>query len=123
MFIWQYLVLVLSVILGGGFALFNTKSGSKHFPFLLCLSGSYIFGIGVIHLLPEVFEGSDWKMGIFVVGGFFFQILAEYFSKGVEHGHLPDKDNFQKSSAIAVMVICRCWHWCAVHLFPVIGVG
>ncbi len=104
MFIWQYLVLVFSVIVGGSFALLSTKSESKHFPFLLCLSGSYIFGIGIIHLLPEVFEGKDWTMSVFVAGGFFFQILVEHFSKGVEHGHLPEKGGLSKAAAIAVMI-------------------
>ena len=66
----------------------------KRFKMLLTFSGAYLFSITVIHILPELFhgEGDISKIGIFVLGGFFLQMILEYFTSGVEHGHIHIHD-------------------------------
>jgi zinc and cadmium transporter len=82
-----YLYLTLSVAAGAGvaFALNNTRNGLV--KFLLTFSGAYLLSIGVFHLLPEIYEGHDHTIGIFIMVGFFIQLFLEFFSKGMEHGH------------------------------------
>lgn len=57
---------------------------------MLVFAGSYLFSITVIHILPELFgHYSNFKfLGIFVLAGFFLQQLLEYFTSGIEHGHI-----------------------------------
>jgi zinc transporter ZupT len=54
---------------------------------LLAFSGAYLFAISVFHLIPEVYSGKTKNIGIFLLIGFILQIILEFFSKGIEHGH------------------------------------
>ncbi|HSZ72917.1 MAG TPA: ZIP family metal transporter [Cytophagaceae bacterium] len=60
------------------------------YKLLLAFSGSYLFAVTVVHLLPELYEQSEdvHFIGLFVLFGFFLQLMLEYFTTGVEHGHL-----------------------------------
>jgi zinc transporter ZupT len=62
----------------------------KRFKVVLSFSGAYLFSITVVHILPELFhEAKDVRfVGIFVLVGFFLQMILEYFTSGVEHGHI-----------------------------------
>lgn len=51
-------------------------------------SGAYLLSVAILHLLPEVFEHGQKFISFFVLGGFFIQLTIEYFSKGLEHGHI-----------------------------------
>ncbi|MDP6306944.1 MAG: hypothetical protein QGH02_06345 [Verrucomicrobiota bacterium] len=57
---------------------------------LIAFSGAYLLSITALHLLPEVFTGDDRGayFGSFVLVGFFIQVMLEYFSGGIEHGHV-----------------------------------
>lgn len=55
---------------------------------VLSFSGAYILGIAVLHLMPWAFSGGDSMAGIYVLAGFFIQLLLEQLSAGVEHGHI-----------------------------------
>ena len=99
-------LLFLSVIAGAIFVeLFNTKKG-RNIQLLLTFSGAYLLAISLLHLLPELFANNPTeKIGIFILGGFLIQILLEYFSQGIEHGH------FHKSNVIPFSVlISLCLH-------------
>jgi len=76
-------------VLGTGLAFLSLKIQAKNLRFLLAFSAAYLFAISVTHLLPECYENSDYKLiGLFILVGFFIQILIEYFSAGIEHGHV-----------------------------------
>ncbi len=93
----NYILLISSVALGGliGYLLRSSKQlNVKH---LLTFSGAYLLGISVFHILPEVYEGHNHSIGLWVMVGFFVQLLLEVFSKGIEHGHNHSAD-FSKSS-------------------------
>jgi hypothetical protein len=96
-----YLLPLLSVILGYGVALLLKPTNKKSLKLLLAFSGSFLLSLTVMHLLPEVYEGSmhghdghghghshNNPIGIFIMAGIIFQIILEYFSKGAEHGHV-----------------------------------
>jgi len=84
------LTLLLSLpVLITGFIFLSLKIKAKNLRFLLAFSAAYLFAISVTHLLPESYEGSDGKtIGLFILVGFFIQIIIEYFSAGIEHGHV-----------------------------------
>ena len=85
--------------------LFKVKKGKNIQP-LLTFSGSYLLAVSVLHLIPELFTNQlNEKIGIFILAGFLIQILLEYFSQGIEHGH------FHKSNIIPFSVlISLCLH-------------
>jgi zinc transporter ZupT len=62
---------------------------------LLVFAGAYLFAITVIHILPELYQQSRGLelIGLFVLIGFFLQQLLEFFTSGVEHGHLHTNDH------------------------------
>ncbi len=55
---------------------------------LLAFSGAYLFAICVMHLIPELYQDGDHKTGLYILLGFLLQIILEYFSEGIEHGHV-----------------------------------
>lgn len=57
---------------------------------LLAFSGSFLLGIVSLHLLPETFHELGEKSGLFILGGFFLQLLLQRLSHGVEHGHVHE---------------------------------
>ena len=85
--------------------IFKPKKG-RNIQLLLTFSGTYLLAISLLHLLPELFANNPTeKIGIFILGGFLIQILLEYFSQGIEHGH------FHKSNVIPFSVlISLCLH-------------
>jgi zinc transporter ZupT len=84
---------------------FNIKK-SKNIQLLLTFSGAYLLAVSVLHLIPELFtHNTTNNIGLFILGGFLIQILLEYFSQGIEHGH------FHKSNIIPFSVlISLCLH-------------
>ncbi|MFY0607319.1 MAG: zinc permease [Cyclobacteriaceae bacterium] len=82
------IILIFSAILGGlASNFFSAQTSSIRYP--LIFAGSFLFSITIIHILPEVFalSSNPMRVGLFVLGGFFFQQFLEYFTSGVEHGH------------------------------------
>jgi zinc transporter ZupT len=71
------------------------RGKNSNFKLLLVFAGSYLFSITVIHILPELYRqpvGIEW-IGLFVLAGFYLQQLLEYFTSGVEHGHIHVHDH------------------------------
>src|SRR6185436_854748 len=88
--ILKLLVLLLTPLLSGLLIFLVPKSKDTNFRLLLVFAGSYLFAITVIHILPELYQQSLGVelIGLFVLAGFFLQQLLEYFTSGVEHGHI-----------------------------------
>lgn len=82
-------ILFLSAFVSGA-AVFFVKRDNTHFlKLILSFSGAYLFSITVLHLIPHVYHGgSSEYIGLYVLGGFLFQIVLEQFSHGIEHGHV-----------------------------------
>ena len=76
---------------------------------LIAFSGAYLLSITALHLLPEVFTGDDRGayFGAFVLVGFFIQVMLEYLSGGIEHGHA----HTHRSAGLPVgLMIGLCLH-------------
>ncbi|MFI5221711.1 MAG: ZIP family metal transporter [Bacteroidia bacterium] len=85
---WIYALLFSAPFIGGVIAF---RSGYKNEILLgsfLAFAGGYIFSITILNLLPEVFSVSNSATALYVLAGFFFQLLIGKFSEGAEHGHL-----------------------------------
>ena len=83
------LILFFSALLGGGISvfLFKTIDESK-LKLIISFSGSYLLAICLLHLIPEIYSGNGQDIGKYLLGGFFLQVLLEFFSGGIEHGHV-----------------------------------
>lgn len=89
MSLWLLTILLALPVLITGSIFLSFKIKAKNLRFLLAFSAAYLFTISVTHLLPECYEGTNTKtVGLFILVGFFIQILLEYFSAGIEHGHI-----------------------------------
>ena len=86
--ILQFVILSLAPLLGGMATYFFSPSNKTALKLLLSFSGAYLFGVTVIHLIPETFSSADHMAGAFVMLGFFIQLILEQFTSGVEHGHI-----------------------------------
>ena len=85
---YAYILLFITVILSG-ISLFAFKKVTPGFlKLLLSFSGAFLFALAVDHLIPEIYSSGDKKIGIFIFAGFFLQIILEFFSEGIEHGHI-----------------------------------
>lgn len=88
MVVWQYMLLFLTVLAGGGVAFLIKKYNPANLKLVLSFSGAYILGISILHLMPGVYAQSDTRAGLWILLGFFIQLMLEQLSKGVEHGHV-----------------------------------
>lgn len=85
---WAYLLLFLSPVLGGVIALSLGKKYAKLMKVGLVFGGGFLFVTCILHLIPENLHHEHAPMKLLIVLGFFFQIILEKFSEGIEHGHL-----------------------------------
>ena len=91
---------------------------TQSYKLLLVFAGSYLFGITVVHILPELFRnnGEVELIGLFILAGFFLQQILEHFTSGVEHGHIHMHDHTQHHShhhqqlSAIVLLMALCVH-------------
>lgn len=85
---WSFLLIVLLATLGGGLIPMMVRRVTPNFPiYMLAFTGACLFGITIMHLLPEVYHELGHQAGIYIVLGFFLQVALQALSHGTEHGH------------------------------------
>lgn len=83
------IALIVSVPIGGLLvALVDKKNNDQIIKLMLALSGGFLLSLAFIHFIPELYEHSSVKIGSFILIGFLVQLLLEFFSGGIEHGHV-----------------------------------
>ncbi len=88
-------MLFLSVAVGAVVVLIWQPEDRKKIKLLTAFGGAYILSVTSLHLLPEVFghaehsheNGSFPVVGLCLLMGFFVQLILDYLSQGIEHGH------------------------------------
>lgn len=81
--------LLLSVFIGGLLVIFlERKKQQKLIKLSLAFSGGFLLAIAFIHFLPELYAENNTSIGIWILIGFLVQLFLEYFSGGIEHGHI-----------------------------------
>ena len=90
MMITNLIVLFIAPLASGLLIYLLPEGGKKNFRLLLVFAGSYLFSITVVHILPQLYNQSSSVgfVGLFVLAGFFLQQFLEYFTSGIEHGHI-----------------------------------
>ena len=104
-----YALLIFSVVAAAFTVLWFKPSDPNKLKLLIAFSGAYLLSITALHLLPEVFTGDDRGayFGSFVLVGFFIQVMLEYLSGGIEHGHA----HTHRSAGLPVgLMIGLCLH-------------
>ena len=102
-------LLIGSVVLAAFTVLWVKPTNRNRLKLLIAFSGSYLLSITALHLLPEVFTstGRGAYFGAFILVGFFLQVMLEYLSKGIEHGHV----HHDKNSAVPIaLLVGLCLH-------------
>jgi len=105
----ELIVLILAALVGGFIGWRFVPTEGKGFQMALVFSGAYLFSLTIIHLLPELFESSEdvSNLAIFILIGFFLQVVLEFFTDGVEHGHIHVHSHGPSST---YLVIALCLH-------------
>lgn len=82
-----YIALLFIPVLAGGISVFFARLNENKLKLLLAFSAAYLLALSFLHLLPECYMVLNYKAGVWVLTGFFVQVLLEFFSHGIEHGH------------------------------------
>lgn len=100
-------LLFFSAIFGGILFYLIPNQKGDGFPLSLTFAGAYLFSITIIHLIPGIYSRypNTLSIGIFMLVGFFFQQVLEYFSSGIEHGHYHQKAEFHQHSNIGILSV------------------
>ena len=100
--------LFLSVLLGGiTVAYFNATNKSQATKLTLAFSGGFLLAIIFQHLIPDIYHDNPISMGSFILIGFLIQLVLEFFSGGIEHGHVH---THSKNKIPWVLFISLCVH-------------
>lgn len=82
------IIFITFISLLSGFLAFNEQLRNKvNVTAFLSFSGSYLLSICILHLIPDFFAEYDSGYSVFILFGFFLQLILDYFSGGIEHGH------------------------------------
>lgn len=104
-------ILFLSAFLSGAAVFFVKRDNTNFLKLILSFSGAYLFSITVLHLIPHVYHsGSSHSIGLWVLGGFLFQIVLEQFSHGIEHGHVHKSAHGTSGLFPLGIMISLCLH-------------
>jgi zinc transporter ZupT len=97
------LLLLLSVVAGGAVVSYlNATNKNQYIKLALAFSGGFLLAVIFQHLLPELYGAHQhhghpdhaqqtlpvFQVGLFILLGFLVQLVLEYFSGGIEHGHV-----------------------------------
>lgn len=102
----NYLLPLLSVIIGYIVALIIRPKNKTNLKLLLAFSGSFLLSLTVMHLLPEIYENKNSNIGLFIMLGILFQIILEFFSKGAEHGHVHGHEKMTQIPWLLFVSLC-----------------
>ncbi len=101
-----YILPLIAVFAGFLISSFLKPSSSVGFKLLLSFSGAYLLSVTIFELLPEVYRESSPRIGIFIMLGLLLQIVLEFLSKGVEHGHLHHEKDEAKFPLFLLLSLC-----------------
>lgn len=104
-----YSCLVGVVLLGGLLVFFLKEKITQYLKYILAFSGAFMLSIAVLHIIPEVYVNNGFSIGIFVLFGFLIQLILEYFSQGIEHGHFHVHSSKSIYFLIPILV-SLCFH-------------
>ncbi len=102
--LWKVIVLFMGAFTGGMAVFLFRGDNRKMLKLILSFSGAFLFGITVLHLIPDAYHGNDNYVGVFILIGFLFQIVLEQFSEGIEHGHMHKPSHEHIAFPLGILV-------------------
>ncbi len=100
------LAFFLLPLLAGGIV-HSVEPNTRWLRLLLSFSGAFLLGVAVMHMLPELYSQGGTAVGAWLLGGFLLQVVLEFFSHGIEHGHV----HVHAEKAIPLMMLLSlCIH-------------
>lgn len=104
--ILNFLLLFLTAMASGLVVFFSPVFRERYFKLVLVFAGSYLFSITILHIIPELFDSgySSTRMGLYILIGFLFQQILEFWSSGIEHGHIH-KHHSETSKGVWTLMI------------------
>ncbi|TND00866.1 MAG: putative divalent heavy-metal cations transporter [Bacteroidetes bacterium] len=104
-------IVVFLSVFASGISMLFIRIGKNSLKMLLAFSGAFLLTICVMHLIPEIYRGGNAQIGIFILAGFFLQLLLDFFTEGVEHGHTHVCEHDHAKGRLPVgMLIGVCLH-------------
>lgn len=109
-----FTALFLPVFLSG-ISVFFFKTGERALKLILAFGGAFLLSLTFTELIPEIYSNESQQIGLFIMLGFFIQLLLDFITKGVEHGHHSHHENLnepcrkmnEKTGFIGIMIgIC-----------------
>ncbi|HEX4888529.1 MAG TPA: ZIP family metal transporter [Luteibaculaceae bacterium] len=98
-------IVLLIVPLISGIMVWKVRPTSrKSIKLLLAFSGAYLLGLSVLHLIPEVYADAPKVAGFSILAGFVIQLLLEFLSGGIEHGHFHHHSKNERHFPIALII-------------------
>lgn len=96
------IALIVSVLSGGILvSLIQQSKNEQIIKLMLAFSGGFLLSIAFIHFIPELYEHADQNVGLYILIGFLIQLILEFFSGGIEHGHV----HTHKNSKIPIVLV------------------
>ena len=84
----EYALLFFVILASGLSFLLFKKINQQYLKLALSFTGAFLFALCMMEMIPEVYESGNAGIGLYILIGFFSQILIEFFSEGIEHGHI-----------------------------------
>jgi len=86
--LWTTMALFLLLPLAAGALVQYSKPNPTVLRLLLAFSGSFLLSVALTHMMPELYAVGGEGIGPWLLGGFMLQVVLEFFSHGIEHGHM-----------------------------------
>jgi zinc transporter ZupT len=109
---WHAFILFSASAIGGVFFFLTRKHATREIKLVLSFSAAYLLGITLLHLFPELFASEIEHAGWWVLGGFLLQVILDFFSHGVEHGH-AHTHHHEVGTRFLIPVMISLW----IHAF------
>ncbi|HEU4718246.1 MAG TPA: hypothetical protein VFU15_10445, partial [Bacteroidia bacterium] len=84
----EYGIIAFASVMLSGLTVLAVKIPKNPMRLLLAFSGAFLFALSLLHLIPELYRTEHFNAGIWILAGFLVQLLLEYVSQGIEHGHV-----------------------------------
>jgi zinc transporter ZupT len=98
---WTIFWLIFAVFAGGLVVLFLNDYRKSIIKLMLAFSGGFLLSIAFTHFIPELYATGGNMVGICILAGFLVQLVLEFFSGGIEHGHI----HVHKGQAVPVALL------------------
>ncbi|BDC98191.1 ZIP family metal transporter [Persicobacter psychrovividus] len=107
-------ILFFATILAGLLQPWISKKYKPDFRAILNFAGGYLFALTLVHQIPELFHSDHIHadsmheksiLGLIILCGFFFQVVLEKLSGGIEHGHFHAHNDHQHGNLSPLVLL------------------